>query len=305
VGKQSTTYSYREACALVIASFETFSDRLAEFARRCIEERWIDAEPRLGKRGGGFCMDLPSVQESRILMNFDGSLDATSTLAHEIGHAFHNECHYRAGMGPLQSSTPMTLAETASIMCEQILLDHILRHGLDEEEELAVLETGLISESQVIVDIYSRFLFEREVYSRRAHAELSAEEFNTLMEDAQRRAYGTALDERFLQKFMWTWKPHYYSPNLGFYNFPYSFGLLFAKGLYAAYRRRGPSFVPEYESLLASTGTASAADLAGRFGIDIRTKKFWSDSLALVGERISRYERLARRRTRGRKSKRK
>jgi oligoendopeptidase F len=174
-------------------------------------------------------------------------------------------------------------------MCETIVTEAVLASPKDPQEELAVLEAYIQNASQIVVDIYSRYLFEKEVFERRAEAELSADDFNEIMERAQKATYGDGLDERYLQKFMWTWKPHYYSPGLSFYNFPYAFGLLFATGLYAIYQQRGAAFVEDYKSLLASTGEASAVDLAARFGINIRTKKFWEDSLAIIGKRIERY----------------
>jgi oligoendopeptidase F len=183
----------------------------------------------------------------------------------------------------------MTLAETASTMCETIITEAVLASATDSQEELAVLEAQIQGAAQIVVDIYSRYLFEKEVFERRAEAELSADDFNEIMERAQKVAYGDGLDERYLQKFMWTWKPHYYSSGLAFYNFPYAFGLLFATGLYAIYQKRGAAFVEDYKNLLASTGEANAADLAKRFGINIRTKKFWEDSLAIIGKRIERY----------------
>jgi len=232
---------------------------------------------------------VSEVKESRILSNFDGSFDQVSTLAHELGHAFHNECAYQAGKTELQQATPMTLAETASIMCETIVTQAVLKQVTDPQELLAVLEAQINGAAAVIVDIYSRYLFETEVFERREKAELSADDLNDIMERAQKATYGDGLDERYLQKFMWTWKPHYYSPDLSFYNFPYAFGLLFATGLYAVYQKRGSDFVPDYKNLLASTGEERAAELADRFGINIRTKKFWADSLAIIGKQIERY----------------
>ncbi len=292
VGASNKTYTWDEAREFVLSSFEKFSPQLAEFAKRAFEQNWIDAELRDGKRGGAFCMELPGVKESRVLCNFDGTLDQVSTIAHELGHAFHNECAYRAGKTSLQQETPMTLAETASIMCETIVMEAALAQTSDQAEQLASLETRLVGDAQVIVDIYSRYLFEKEVFARRAEAELSADELCEIMEDAQKTAYGDGLDEKYLMKYMWTWKPHYYSASLSFYNFPYAFGLLFATGLYAIYRQRGADFVADYVNLLASTGEASAADLAARFGIDLREKKFWADSLAIITEKIEQYEKL-------------
>ena len=183
----------------------------------------------------------------------------------------------------------MTLAETASTMCETIVTEAVLATTKDPQEELAVLEAQIQGAGQVVVDIYSRYLFEKEVFERREKSELSADDLNEIMERAQEAAYGDGLDERYLQKFMWTWKPHYYSPGLSFYNYPYAFGLLFATGLYAIYQQRGADFVQDYKNLLASTGEATAANLAKRFGIDIRKRKFWDDSLAIIGKRVDRF----------------
>lgn len=288
-GKQEKAYTFSEAANFILENFGKFSPDLQGFARTAFENQWIDAEQRAGKRGGAFCMGVPAVKESRILCNFDGSLDQVMTIAHELGHGYHNYKLFQAGKTSLQRKTPMTMAETASIMCETIMFNAIMETIDDPQEELALLETALVGDSQVIVDIYSRFLFEKEVFERRKKADLSADELCEIMEDAQAAAYGDGLDPNYRHKFMWTWKPHYYSAGLSFYNFPYAFGMLFGVGLYAIYQARGEEFVPDYQQLLASTGDADAADLAARFGIDIRSQKFWADSLAVVGKRIDRY----------------
>jgi pepF/M3 family oligoendopeptidase len=289
MGKTGKVYSFEEARDFILDNFGKFSPELKAFAKRAFDKGWIDAEQRDGKRGGAFCMAVARVKESRVLCNFDGSFPQVTTLAHELGHGFHNQCAYAAGKTELQQLTPMTLAETASTMCETIVTEAVLARTKDPQEELAVLEAQIQGASEVVVDIYSRYLFEKEVFERRLEAELSADDFGEIMERAQKATYGDGLDERYLQKFMWTWKPHYYSPSLSFYNFPYAFGLLFATGLYAIYKQRGPAFVEDYKNLLASTGEASAADLAKRFGIDIRKSQFWEDSLAIVGNRIDRF----------------
>ena len=289
LGKTDTKYSWDQARAFILENFAKFSPELADFARQAFDNRWIDAEQREGKRGGAFCMGVPAVKESRILSNFDGSLDQVSTLAHELGHGFHNYCAFQAGKTMMQQDTPMTLAETASIMCETIVMQAVLQQVSDPQEELAILETMLNGDSQVIVDIYSRYLFEKEVFERREKSELSPDDLCEIMERAQKQTYG---DLETYQPYMWTWKPHYYYAGLSFYNFPYAFGLLFATGLYAIYQQRGEAFVSDYKHLLASTGEATAADLADRFGIDIRSRKFWEDSLKIIEKKIERYEQL-------------
>lgn len=290
VGNVGKTYTWDDARVFILENFGKFSPELAAFAQTAFEKNWIDAEQREGKRGGAFCMGVPAVKESRVLCNFDGSLDQVSTIAHELGHGFHNYCAYQAGKTEIQQETPMTLAETASIMCETIVMQAVLKQVSDPQEELAILETMLTGDSQVIVDIYSRYLFEKEVFERREKSELSPDELCDIMEHAQKSTYGELAS---YQPYMWTWKPHYYYAGLSFYNYPYAFGLLFATGLYAIYQQRGEAFVADYKQLLAATGQASAAELAARFGIDIRSKKFWRDSLKVIEKKIERYEALA------------
>jgi oligoendopeptidase F len=249
-------------------------------AQKAFDNHWIDAEPRNGKRGGGFCMGVPGVEESRILCNFDGSLEQVSTVAHELGHAFHNEC--QVGKTIVQRITPMTLAETASIMNETIISNAVLSEAANREEELAILETSLTGATQL----------EKEVFERRVNSELSADDFCEIMLRCQKATYGEALDERFLHKYMWAWKGHYYIPSFSFYNYPYAFGLLFGTGLYSIYKERGRPFVKDYEALLASTGEATPMKLAQRFEIDLRKPGFWRSSLKVIEENVQRYVRL-------------
>jgi pepF/M3 family oligoendopeptidase len=290
LGKMDRIFSYPEAQQFVLENFAKFSEELADYANMTFEKNWLDVGPREGKRAGAFCMRVPSVEESRIFLNFEENLDWVFTLAHELGHGFHNYCHI--GKTQMQRQTPMTLAETASIMCQTVVTNAAIAIAANKNEKLAILETSLMSDSQVVVDIYSRFLFESEVFERRAKSELSAEELNEIMEWAQGETYGDGLDPDYRQKYMWTWKPHYYSPNLAFYNYPYAFGLLFGTGLYAIYKERGDTFIEEYKHLLASTGLGTAADLAARFDIDLRSTDFWEGSLEVIGQRVEEYVNL-------------
>jgi pepF/M3 family oligoendopeptidase len=292
VGSVDKNYSFEEAEELVVSNFAKFSPELAQFAQTAFDNHWIDALQRPGKRGGAYCMEILGTKESRVMSNFDGSFDQVMTLAHELGHGFHNYCAFQADKTPLQTRTPMTLAETASIMCETIVLNALLDQTEDPQAELAILETSISSDAQTIVDIYSRFLFEREIFERRKASTLSADEISEIMLQAQRDSYGDGIDPEVMNKFAWTWKPHYYATDLSFYNYPYAFGNLFAKGLYAIFKEKGESFVEDYKALLASTGEAMAADLADRFGIDIRSKEFWAKSLATIAPQIERYKAL-------------
>lgn len=292
LGKTDSTFSFEQARDLVLENLNHFSPELSGFAKTAFDHNWIDAEQRTGKRGGAYCMGVDALKESRILCNFDGSLDQVMTLAHELGHGFHNYCAFQENKTQLQTRTPMTLAETASIMNETIMFHALLKSVTNREEELSLLETKIGGDAQVVVDILSRFIFEKEIFARRDKSTLSADEISEVMLQAQRDSYGDGLDPEVLNKFAWTWKPHYYSPGLSFYNYPYAFGLLFGTGLYAIYQELGSSFVADYKALLASTGEAPAADLAMRFGIDLHSKAFWKSSLDQTSALVERFEKL-------------
>jgi pepF/M3 family oligoendopeptidase len=288
VGKASKVWEYGDAADFIVEQFGAYSQKMSDFAARAFREDWIDAEPREGKRDGAFCMWLRG-DESRVLTNYKSAYRGMGTLAHELGHAYHN--FVKLGRTYLQRATPMTLAETASIFCETIVRNAALEHA-DEEEQLYILEASLQDSCQVVVDISSRFLFEQAVFGKRQGRELSVEELNDLMLSAQRDTYGDGLDEEKLHPYMWAVKPHYYSSGLSYYNFPYMFGLLFGLGLYACYLDDPEAFKEGYDDLLSSTGLADAATLAGRFGIDIRTPDFWRASLDVIRADVDRFEQL-------------
>ena len=282
-------WSWEEAVAFVNEQFGSFSPRMRDLSERAFRERWIDAEPRAGKIGGAFCMEIRG-DESRVLSNFHPSFDGVSTLGHELGHAYHNLCLAEAT--PLQrSSTPMTLAETASTFCETIMRKAAIAQGTPQEQ-LSILEASLQDSCAIVIDITSRFLFEQSVFARRKSRELSADEFCELMLDAQRQTYGDGLDSDALHPYMWAVKGHYYSPSYAYYNYPYMFGLLFGLGLYAQYEDDPETFRRDYDSLLASTGNADAAELAARFGIDITTPAFWEKSLDVIRKDVDTFVRL-------------
>ncbi len=278
-------WSYPQAEDFILEQFGGFSDRLRGLAERAFEERWIDAEPRAGKRDGAFCMYIQR-DESRILANFQASYDGMSTLAHELGHAYHNL--NLAERTPLQRDTPMTLAETASTFCQTIIQKKAFEQA-DEAGKLYILEAAIQDACQVVVDISSRFQFEQAVFDQREQRELSPQEFCDLMLQAQADTYGQGLDADQRHPYMWAVKPHYYSGGLSFYNYPYMFGLLFGLGLFARYQQDPDEFRASYDDLLSSTGMANAAELANRFDIDIRTPDFWRASLDVVREDIDRF----------------
>ena len=288
------TFSWTEASALVTETFGSYSDKLAAFAARTFEEGWHDVPPRKGKRNGAFCMSVEAVKESRIMHNFGGGLDDVFTVAHELGHAYHNDCLFEAERTPLQDDTPMTLAETASIFCETIVTNAMLARA-DEAEKLSILEQDLLGATQLVVDIDSRFRFEESIFDKRRERELSVDELNALMLDAQAQTYGGALDPSARHPSMWAHKGHYYSTGRSFYNFPYTFGYLFGLGLYAQYQANPEGWHERYDTLLSETGMFDAAPLAARFGIDIESIDFWRGSLAIAEGRVAEYEALVER----------
>lgn len=290
MGKEKQVWEFAQARAFIVEKFGDYSGRLSDFAARAFRENWIDAEPRSGKVDGAYCTPLRK-DESRVFANFKPSFNGVSTLAHELGHGYHNL--NLANRTTLQKETPMTLAETASIFCETIIT-HAALAKADKEEQIAILESSLQNSCQIVLDILSRFLFERRAFERRKQRELSVDEFNTLMAEAQKETYGDGLDETQLHPYMWAMKPHYYSTHFSFYNYPYMFGLLFGLGLYARYQQDPEAFKTGYDDLLSSTGLGDAATLAARFGIDIRSTAFWRSSLDIVRKDIALFEELTR-----------
>ncbi|AWK49782.1 oligoendopeptidase F [Clostridium beijerinckii] len=283
-------FSYEDGTKFVEKNFRTFSDHLGDFASKAINNNWIDVQPRDGKVGGAFCENLHFIGESRILLNYGDNFGDVVTLAHELGHGFHGEC--LNDETTLNSDYPMPIAETASTFCETIIKKAAIKDAT-KDEALAILETEISDCTQVIVDIYSRFLFEKSFFEARKESSLNVEEIKELMLNAQREAYGDGLDPNFLHPYMWTWKPHYYDAEYNYYNFPYAFGLLFAKGLYAEYLKKGQAFAKEYEKLLSITGKNKIADVAKVMGIDINDKGFWRNSLKTIEEDINEFIELS------------
>lgn len=283
-------FPFEEGRAFVEKNFAAFSPHLAEFAKKALDSKWIDIFPKEGKVGGAFCAGVHSIGESRIMLNYGGSLGDAITMAHELGHGFHNQCLKDESI--LNIGSPMPLAETASTFCELIVKKAAIKEA-DEEQALAILEHEISDASQVVVDIYSRFLFESRFFEARKEGVLSVEEIKDLMLKAQQEAYGDALDKAYFHPYMWTWKPHYYDADFNFYNFPYTFGLLFAKGLYVMYQKEKQTFPERYEKLLSTTGKKPVLDVLKEMNIDGNDPDFWKSSLKTIEEDIEAFIRLS------------
>ena len=292
MGKSDKKYSVEEAKAYLMNIFEKENPELAKIVDRAFEENWIDFFPREGKVGGAFCAGLDSEKEFRILTNFDGSMSDIVTLAHELGHGYHDFMIFENR--PLNMQYSMPVAETASTFNENIVVNYAVKNAANDDEKLALLEGQLSDVTQIICDIYSRFLFESKVVNNRSENFMFADELCNIMLEAQKEAYGDGLDHNVLHPFMWVCKSHYYSAGLGFYNFPYAFGGLFARGLYAKFQQEGPAFLEKYNYMLKETPVRSVEDVAKICDIDLTSKEFWLMSLHSFDEAIAQYKELTK-----------
>ena len=285
MGSAGRRYTIEETRDQLVALFTPFDEEMARMIRTAFDDAWIDFYPRSGKVGGAFCEDVDCLGESRILTNFDGQYGDMVTLAHELGHAFHSQCVRPHRV--LNHDYSMPLAETASTFNECVLNAAAIARAEDPDEKLGLIETQLQNTTQVIVDIYSRFLFEASVFEKRETEFMNADALCALMLDAQEKSYGDGLDPDIRHTYMWICKPHYYGPT--FYNFPYAFGALFARGLYAQYEAEGAAFVPKYKKLLYTTPVATAEDTAKVAGIDLTDRAFWRSALESIAQDIDQF----------------
>lgn len=291
MGSNTKKYTVEESKAYLMNVFEKFNPKMAEIIDRAYEEEWIDFFPRSGKVGGAFCASLGGEKQFRVLTNFDGSFSDVVTLAHELGHGYHDFMIF--DNRPLNTNYSMPVAETASTFNENVVTNHAIANASSDDEKLALLEGQLSDVTQIICDIYSRFLFESRVVENRAENFMFADELCNIMLEAQKEAYGDGLDHNTLHPYMWACKGHYYSAGLGFYNFPYAFGGLFARGLYEKYKQEGESFLAKYNRMLQETPVHSVEDAAKICGVDLTKKEFWLMSLHSYDEAIAEFKRLA------------
>lgn len=282
MGKSSTRFTTQDAKEFLVEQFASFNPEEAEMIAQAFDNAWIDFYPRDGKAGGAFCSGVPSLGESRILTNFDGMFTDVVTLAHELGHAYHNLC--TRDHRPLNRDYSMPVAETASTFNECVVMASAINRASDEQEKLALIESQLQDATQIICDIYSRFRFEAMVFANREEKFMDAATLQEYMLTAQKQSYGDGLDENCMHPYMWVCKGHYYGPT--FYNFPYAFGGLFARGLYAQYEQEGASFIPKYKKLLHTTTVATVEDAAKVAGVDLTDIEFWRGALQTIADQI-------------------
>jgi pepF/M3 family oligoendopeptidase len=275
----TTKVTYDEAADFIIEQFHKFSPRMAEFAKKAFAGRWIEAEDRPGKRPGGFCTSFPLAQQSRVFMTFGGNMGNVSTLAHELGHAYHQSV--MNDLPQMAQGYAMNVAETASTFAEMIVADAALKQAPTKEERLALLADKIERAIAFFMNIHARFIFETSFYELRKKGLVSVEKLNELMVTAQKKAFHDSLTE--YHPLFWAAKLHFYSTGQPFYNFPYTFGYLFSSGIYARALAEGPAFQEKYVDLLRDTGRMQVEDLAARhLGVDLTKPDFWQSACDLV-----------------------
>lgn len=275
-------WTYPEAIENIVEKFSAFSLEMGDFVQKAYNNKWIDVPITQGKVGGAFCIDFPYHKQSRVLVNFTGVFSDVVTLAHELGHAYHHACIGNKDYA-LQHY-PMTLAETASIFAENLVMQDAISKATGFEKA-KLIEMHLSDSCQVLVDILCRFYFEQKVFEVRQQQELTSEDFCALMAEAQDKTYGEGLSQE-RHEFMWAVKTHYYSPDLDFYNFPYAFGLLFALGLYNRFKIEGEGFAEKYKEILSNTGSYSCEKVCELAGFDITKKDFWLAGMSELAKEL-------------------
>ena len=276
VGDASMSFTFEEAKALIIDAYSSFSPEVGEFIKNASDSHWVDPEAHEGKIGGAYDIFFPKKKESRVMMNWEGTYDSVSTLAHELGHAYHDSVvkNYPSS----QRSYPMTLAETASIFGETVIFQEVLKKA-DKDQQLSLIEAYVHGACQVCVDILSRFYFERSAFEARKDGEVTADDFSAMMLKAQEDTYGDGLGVK--HQYMWAVKGHYYNEGFSFYNYPYAFGQLFALGLFAS-KDSVPDFPKHYKEVLSMTGRFEAKEVAAAAGCDIEDKEFWKKGISVI-----------------------
>ena len=290
--KDAGSYTWEEGSAKVRAAFGRVYPALGAFYADFLAKGRLESEARGGKRPGAFCIYSPYVREPRVFMTFNGSLGDVSTLAHEMGHAWHD--HLLGGLRPWVAESPMTLAETASIFAEHLLAEGIQGDpGVPPEQKLLMLDEYLTGAAVTILDITVRFRFERNFHEERRRGEVSAARLKELMAAAQREVFGDALEPGGEDPLFWASKLHFYLAATPFYNYPYTFGFLMARTLFTRFKAEGQAFLPRYEAFLRLTGSDTAEGVARRsLGADIGKPEFWEAAIKSLSGELARYKEL-------------
>jgi len=270
--------SYTEGAHFIINHFRKFSPKMADFAQMAFEKRWIEAEDRDGKRPGGFCTSFPDSEQTRIFMTYSGTAANIATLAHELGHAYHQ--HVMNDMNALNQGYAMNVAETASTFAEMLVADASVKNAINKDEKISLLEDKIQRSVAFFMNIHSRFIFEQQFYEERKAGMVSVTRLNELMVEAQKEAYCNSLSE--YDPTFWSSKLHFHITGVPFYNFPYTFGYLFSLGIYAHAQEQGDTFEEDYIALLRDTGRMNVEELAMKhLNVDLTQPDFWEHAIQL------------------------
>lgn len=282
-------YPYDDGADFIVENFRKFSGKMADFAQYAFDHNWIEAEDRSGKRPGGYCSELPESKESRIFMTYAESPSEVSTLAHELGHAFHS--HVMTDLPTLNQQYAMNVAETASTFAEMIVADATVKEAASKEEKITLLDTKIQNALAMFLNIHARFLFETSFYNERQSGVVTDERLSELMEEAQKEAYQDSLSD--YHPHFWASKLHFFIADVPFYNFPYTFGYLFSLGIYARSLEEGADFEDKYIDLLRDTASMSTEDLAMKhLAADLTKSDFWEAGIAIMKTDVSTFMEL-------------
>ncbi|MCP4705734.1 MAG: M3 family oligoendopeptidase [candidate division Zixibacteria bacterium] len=282
VGSSDRTFSFTEAGDIIVKNINEFSPDQAKFCRMALDKNWVEAEDRPNKAGGGYCTGMPIAKEGRIFMTYSGSFSELATLGHELGHLYHG--HVLKNKPSFARIYPMTLAESASIFYELLVKDAALKSATENDEKLMLLDQRLQDAHTLFCNINARFLFDKAFYTERKNGMVSRARLDELMVQAQKDAFaGTLEGDEAYHPLFWASKLHFFLTDAPFYNFPYTFGFLFANGIYNLAKQEGPSFAKKYDALLTDTGSMTAEDVAKKhLGVDLTKPDFWSGAVELA-----------------------
>ena len=293
VGKTDRKFTFAEAGDFVVDNIGRFNPDIANFCRMAIANRWVEAEDRSGKRAGAFCPGFPLNNQTRSFMTFDGSFNALSTLAHELGHGYHNWVMRDLPYGARRYT--MSVAETASTFNELVVKDAALKIAADTQERLGLLSRKLDDAAGFMMNIRARYEFERAFFEKRGNGSLSIDALSALMLQAQQNAYQHSLAEDGYFPLFWASKLHFYITRAPFYNFPYTFGYLFSYGVYQQALQEGPAFKDRYIAMLRDTGSMDTETLARtHLGVDLTSPAFWESAVDGILADVDEFTRLAK-----------
>lgn len=290
LAKESTSINYEEGCEIVRDAYESFSPKMTEVFDKFMENKWIDAPVRSGKRGGAFCAYTVSSHHPYVMLNWTNNRNDVLTLAHELGHACH--AYLAKEQGPFHQDTGLTFCETASVFAESVTFNRLLESVSDPREQLELLAEYIDGQIATVFRQIAMHNFETAVHTHRRNVgELKLSDFKQYWLNTQKDMMGDSVNLSEGYGNWWSYVPHFIStPG---YVYAYAYGQLLALSVYAQYQKQGPSMVPAYEEMLSAGGSMSPSDLANKVGVDLQSPTFWQDGLEIISKMVDRAEELA------------